>query len=103
MPFNTSSQMMPAIPARKKNGASQLKCCARNKPDGTPSAAATENAVITIPMPVARRAGGTTSLTIAITSAPEMPPNEPHTARDASNAAKLCDIPHATVPSTKPA
>ena len=64
---------------------------------------ATENAVITMPMPVARRAGGTTSLTIAITSAPEMPPNEPHTARDASNAAKLCDIPHATVPSTKPA
>ena len=89
--------------ARRTNGVSQTKRWASHRPDGTPSAAAKENAPITTPIPAARRSGGTTSLTTAITSVPDSPPKAPHRIRAANNAAWVCASAQANVPAVKPA
>ena len=60
-------------------------------------------APITTPIPAARRSGGTTSLTTAITSVPERPPKAPHRIRAASNAVWVCASAQANVPAVKPA
>ena len=72
---------MLARPASTKNGVSQRNICANLSPNGTPSAAAAENAVITMPIPAARRCGGTTSPMMDMIIAMERPPKVPLSAR----------------------
>ena len=90
------------MPASMKNGASQRKRCASWSPNGTPTAAATEKAVITIPIADARRFAGTTSPMIAITIEIESPPDAPLKARAASNVVALRENAHASVHAMKP-
>ena len=58
---NTSTQTGTAMPATRKNGISQRNFWARNSPNGTPKAAAVAKAAMMMPMPEARRCGGTMS------------------------------------------
>ena len=60
--MNAVTHTTLATPAIKKNGASQRQCCASLSPNGIPTAAATENAVIMIPTPAARRTVRTISI-----------------------------------------
>ena len=91
------------MPATRKNGISQRNFCARNRPNGTPSAAAAAKAVMMTPMPDARRCGGTMSPTMAMMVAPETPPNAPQIAREMSSMPAVCDKAQARVPQKKPA
>src|SRR5437867_1102071 len=86
-----------------KNGVSQRNRWASCSPKGTPTAAAAENAVITMPMPAARRSAGTTSPMMDITIEIDIPPNIPLKALAVSSAVALCDNAQAIVPAMNPA
>jgi hypothetical protein len=98
-PAHTTAEMA----ATTRKGPSHFHSCAIFNPNGTPSAAAAENAVMMMPIPRARRSVGTTSATIAITVAPLTPPNAPHTARAHSSVAAFSASPQASVARANPA
>ena len=92
--------VLGALGATSLSGCKFLK---KKAPEEAPSAAAAEKEVMMMPMPCARRWGGTTSETIAITVAPLTPPNAPHRARAIISVPAVCDRPQARVASAKPA
>ena len=58
------------------NGAAQLKCAPSITPAGTPAIAASENAVMIVPVAAPRRCTGITSPTIAMITEPSTPPRD---------------------------
>ena len=91
------------IAATPRKGIRQPHRCATCNPTGTPIAAAAANAVMMMPIPAARRSGGTMSLTIARQSEPEMPPNAPPMARAISRVWAFVARPQSSVATVKPA
>lgn len=102
MRINAIPQMTLAIPASIKNGVSHRNNCASFKPNGTPNAAAAENAVITMPIPAARRSGGTTSPMIDMIIAIDSPPKVPLTPRASNSVAAFVESPQKSVPQINP-
>src|SRR5690348_16829490 len=96
------TQFIVANPASMRNGASHRNHCASCNPKGTPSAEAAEKAVITMPMPAARRSGGTTSPIMDMIIAMESPPKVPLMARATSNVVALKERPQVSVPMINP-
>jgi len=89
--------------ATTRKGMRQPHRWASCRPTGTPIAAATANAVMTMPIPAARRLGGTKSLTIARQREPETPPKPPPIARAISKVWALDARPQSSVATVKPA
>jgi hypothetical protein len=79
----------------KMNGVNQPKCAPSKTPAGTPATAASEKAVMIVPVAAPRRAAGITSLTIAMMTDPSTPPVMPAKARAISSMGKLVAQAHA--------
>jgi|GEM_PF-4787330 hypothetical protein len=71
------------------NGEDQPKCAPSITPAGTPAIAASENAVMIVPVAAPRRETGITSPTMAITTDASTPPVMPANARAASSRGKF--------------
>ena len=77
MNLKINTNMIRDNPVRKMKGACQLEILAINKPKGTPTTEATENAAITKPMAFPLRESGITSPIIAMIKAEVSPPKTP--------------------------
>jgi hypothetical protein len=88
--------------ATAKKGARQPKRPESSSPAGTPSTDAIENAPMTAPMALPRRAGGMASAITASDREVAGPPNAPATTRATSSVPSPLARPPMAVPTTRP-